>query len=113
MTGGDLALARPDAQTHPAFDTDTLRELPAPHLRLRHVNPGGGYLGLDAADIAGLAGFRRGFDSRRAAAARADGIGDPIRSASQISLTATGREFLREHQAFVTIEDVAASFQRK
>ncbi len=87
MTGDDLAPTRRYAEAYPAFDTDTLRELPAPHLRFRHVNPGG-YLGLDSADD------------------DIDGI------ASQISLTATGREFVREHQAFVTVEDVAVSFQR-
>jgi hypothetical protein len=105
-------VARRYTAAYAAFDTDTPRELPAAHLHLRQVDPSG-YLGLDSADadIDGTADFRRGFDSR-ASAATADVIGDRIASAPQMSLTATGRDYLMEHQQFVTVENGAASFQR-
>lgn len=110
MTSDDLARRYADAYT--AFGPDTLRELPAPHLRLRQVNPGG-YLNLDGADasIDTTADFLR-FDSHCAATARANVVGHHIATAPPISLTAAGREYLRKHQEFVTVRNVAASFQR-
>jgi hypothetical protein len=55
----------------------------------------------------------RGCEPRRAGAARAAVASDRIASASPMVVTATSREYLRDHYQSVTVRDVAGSSQRR
>jgi hypothetical protein len=67
---------------------------------------------LADANIDRTAAFVRGSDFGRAVAAIAEIFRDRIATASQRSLTATGREYLRERQELVAVRAVTASFRR-
>jgi hypothetical protein len=101
-----LAVARRYAEAYAAFETSELRDVLAPNLRFRQVNPGG-YLELDSPDayIDATRQFLESFDAHRSAGASAEELGDRILTTSRIQLHRDRSPYLMQHSEIVTVAD--------
>jgi ubiquinone/menaquinone biosynthesis C-methylase UbiE len=101
-----LVVAQRYADAYAAFDTGELREVLAPNLRFRQVNPGG-YLELDSAHayIDATRQFLDGYGTHQSAGAVAEELGDRILTASRIELHRDRSRYLIQHSEIVTVAD--------
>lgn len=99
-------IARRYANAYAAFDTAELRNVLAPDLRFRQVNPGG-YLEVDSAQayIDGTKAFLDGYDAHAAITATAEQLGDLVLTTSRMRLDQNGDRYLLQHSEIVTVAE--------
>ncbi len=99
-------IARRYANAYAAFDTAELRDVLAPNLRFRQVNPGG-YLEVDSAQayINGTKAFLDGYDAHAAITATAERLGDLVLTTSRMRLDQNGDRYVLQHSEIVTVAD--------